>query len=339
MRGRRRPLRSGPAGLRAAGLDERRHRRGRAAADPVGHVAGVSAELDGRPRLGRPEPPGRRGSRRSRPGPRSAFFGVFGYELDPTALTDEERREVADQVAFYQVHRELFQRGRFVRLREPVRGRRQRDRLDGVAADRRRAIVGFYRELNRPYPGPRRLRLRGLDPGARLPGVASGRRPTTGSSRRTRASAAATTSWPPARPRRRALGGRAAGRLLGPGLRPRGAPARPDRRRAHQRGTSTGPGATAYPRRSAERRAGACPLRDAASRTVRGGAMPTAELSSALLERALDTYDDLASRHARRLTGGRADAALVVRGATSSPPAPGPRTGSSRSRRSSPWNA
>jgi hypothetical protein len=39
--------------------------------------------------------------------------------------------------------------------------------------------------------------------------------------------------------------------------------------------------------------------------------MPTAELSSVLLERALDTYDDLASRHARRRTGGRADAALV----------------------------
>lgn len=40
--------------------------------------------------------------------------------------------------------------------------------------------------------------------------------------------------------------------------------------------------------------------------------MPTAELSSVLLERALDTYDDLASRHARRRPAGRADAALVT---------------------------
>src|SRR5213080_5278121 len=29
-----------------------------------------------------------------------AFFGVFGYELDPTTFTDEERRDVAGQVAF-----------------------------------------------------------------------------------------------------------------------------------------------------------------------------------------------------------------------------------------------
>jgi hypothetical protein len=33
-----------------------------------------------------------------------------------------------------------------------------------VGPDARRAIVGIYRALNRPYPGPRRLRLRGLDP-------------------------------------------------------------------------------------------------------------------------------------------------------------------------------
>lgn len=40
--------------------------------------------------------------------------------------------------------------------------------------------------------------------------------------------------------------------------------------------------------------------------------MPTAELSSVLLERALDTYDDLASRHARRRPRGPADPAVVT---------------------------
>lgn len=39
--------------------------------------------------------------------------------------------------------------------------------------------------------------------------------------------------------------------------------------------------------------------------------MPTAEPSSALLERALDTYDDLASRHARRRPPGPAEPALT----------------------------
>ena len=36
-----------------------------------------------------------------------AFFGVFGYELDPTRFSADERHEVIDQVAFYKAHREL----------------------------------------------------------------------------------------------------------------------------------------------------------------------------------------------------------------------------------------
>ncbi len=94
----------------------------------------------------------------------TAFFGVFGYELDSTILTDDERREAAEQVAFYQVNRELLQRGRFVRLVSPFEGDGNETAWMCVAPDARRAIAGFYRVLNRPNPGPRRLRLRGLDP-------------------------------------------------------------------------------------------------------------------------------------------------------------------------------
>ena len=36
--------------------------------------------------------------------------------------SDEERAAVAEQIAFYKAHRELFQRGRFVRLRSPFEG-------------------------------------------------------------------------------------------------------------------------------------------------------------------------------------------------------------------------
>jgi alpha-galactosidase len=94
----------------------------------------------------------------------TAFFGVFGYELDATALSEEERREVADQVAFYRANRELLQRGRFVRLVSPFEGDENETAWMCVAPDARRAVVGSYRILNRPNPGPRRLRLRGLDP-------------------------------------------------------------------------------------------------------------------------------------------------------------------------------
>jgi alpha-galactosidase len=95
-----------------------------------------------------------------------AFFGVFGYELDPTKLSDDERAEVADQVAFYKRWRDLFQFGRFHRLQSPFEGDGNEAAWMTVASDRRAAIVGRYQVLSRPNPGPRRLRLTGLDPAA-----------------------------------------------------------------------------------------------------------------------------------------------------------------------------
>jgi alpha-galactosidase len=95
-----------------------------------------------------------------------AFFGVFGYELDPTALTDDERREIAAQVAFYKEHRSVFQRGRFVRLVSPFEGDGNQTAWMTIADDGGQAIVGCYEVLNRPEPPARRLRLRGLDPTA-----------------------------------------------------------------------------------------------------------------------------------------------------------------------------
>jgi alpha-galactosidase len=93
-----------------------------------------------------------------------AFFGVLGYELDLTTLTEDERREVADQVAFYRDHREVLQFGRFLRLRGPFDGDGNTTAWMSVAPDRRRAVVGFYQVLSVPAPGPDRIRLRGLDP-------------------------------------------------------------------------------------------------------------------------------------------------------------------------------
>ncbi len=93
-----------------------------------------------------------------------AFFGVLGYELDPLALGDHERREITEQIAYYKERRALFQRGRFVRLRSPFSGDGNETAWMTLSADARQAVVGHYRVLNRPDPGPARLRLRGLDP-------------------------------------------------------------------------------------------------------------------------------------------------------------------------------
>jgi alpha-galactosidase len=95
-----------------------------------------------------------------------AFFGVFGYELDPTGLSEAERREIAAQVAFYKAHRLVFQRGRFVRLVSPFEGDGNDTAWMVVSEDDREAIVGCYQVLNRPEAPARRLRLWGLDPEA-----------------------------------------------------------------------------------------------------------------------------------------------------------------------------
>lgn len=96
-----------------------------------------------------------------------AFFGVFGYELDPTHLSASERAAVADQIAFYREHRDLFQRGRFLRLISPFHADANEAAWMAVARDSKSAVVGYYQALNRPNPGPRRLRLRGLERHAR----------------------------------------------------------------------------------------------------------------------------------------------------------------------------
>jgi alpha-galactosidase len=93
-----------------------------------------------------------------------AFFGVFGYELDTTTFSDDDRATVKEQIAFYKRWRELFQRGRFVRLRSPFDGDGNETAWMVVSGDARRAIVGWYQVLNRPIPRLNFLPLRALEP-------------------------------------------------------------------------------------------------------------------------------------------------------------------------------
>jgi alpha-galactosidase len=96
-----------------------------------------------------------------------AFFGNLGYELDPRALDEVEAEQVRDQIAWYKEHRELLHQGRFHRLLSPFEGAGNETAWMVVADDRRQALVGWYRTLTQPLPGPSLLRLRGLDPDKR----------------------------------------------------------------------------------------------------------------------------------------------------------------------------
>ncbi|MBO5907350.1 MAG: alpha-galactosidase [Clostridia bacterium] len=48
-----------------------------------------------------------------------AAFGVLGYELDFGELTPHERREIAEEIAFYKKHRKAFQYGRLYFVKTP----------------------------------------------------------------------------------------------------------------------------------------------------------------------------------------------------------------------------
>ncbi len=92
-----------------------------------------------------------------------AYFGAFGYELDPNKLTDEEQKEIKEQIAFFKKYRKLIQFGDFYRLKDPF--------LNGgdcawmvVDKDKKTAIVSWYKVLATPNPKLKKLLLTGLDP-------------------------------------------------------------------------------------------------------------------------------------------------------------------------------
>jgi len=91
-----------------------------------------------------------------------ACFGTFGYELDLGKLSDEELDEIKVQIEFMKRYRELLQFGEFYRLESPFEGNTAAWMV--VSADKRQAIVAFYRILNKYNDCFTRLHLRGLDP-------------------------------------------------------------------------------------------------------------------------------------------------------------------------------
>ncbi|WP_379143856.1 alpha-galactosidase [Paenibacillus sp. sgz500992] len=91
-----------------------------------------------------------------------AMSGNFGYELDLTKFTDEEKELVKEQVANYKEIRGLVQRGNLYRLQSPFEGNETAWMF--VSDDQREALVYYFRVMAVPYPPRRSLLLSGLNP-------------------------------------------------------------------------------------------------------------------------------------------------------------------------------
>lgn len=89
-----------------------------------------------------------------------AMSGNFGYELDLTVFTDEEKEEVKRQVALVKEVRELVQYGSFYRLLSPFEGNETAWMF--VSPDQREALVVHVAVLSEANPPLSRLKLKGL---------------------------------------------------------------------------------------------------------------------------------------------------------------------------------
>jgi alpha-galactosidase len=92
----------------------------------------------------------------------TAYFGTFGYELDPISLTEEEKEEIKKQAAFYKEHRGLIRDGQFYRLLSPFTGNETAWMV--VSSDQTEALVGWYKVLATPNSTKQQtIKLEGLD--------------------------------------------------------------------------------------------------------------------------------------------------------------------------------
>jgi alpha-galactosidase len=101
-----------------------------------------------------------------------AMSGNFGYELDLTKLSEEEKAIVKQQVAFYKDIRRLVQFGTFYRILSPFEGNETAWMF--VSEDKSEAFVAYFRMLAEANAPLSFLRLKGLDPNKNYEIIGSG---------------------------------------------------------------------------------------------------------------------------------------------------------------------
>lgn len=101
-----------------------------------------------------------------------ALAGTFGYELDITKISEEEREMIPEQVSMYHKYNELVREGDYYRIAS-YRENGLYDCWMVVAKDKSEALVTYVQVLGRPNVHSRKIKLLGLDvtAGYRLDGT------------------------------------------------------------------------------------------------------------------------------------------------------------------------
>ena len=107
-----------------------------------------------------------------------AMAGAFGYELDLTKLTEEERGLVRKQVADYHKYYDLIQNGDYYRLINPTEDAAKITSAaawESVSQDKKQVLL-TYVVMRTHVHVSRYIRRRGLDPELTYTDTATGRR-------------------------------------------------------------------------------------------------------------------------------------------------------------------
>ncbi len=90
-----------------------------------------------------------------------AYFGNFGYEIDFSQLTIEQKVQIENQMEFYDKYQDVLLKGDFYRLQSPFSDNPNQMAMMSVLD--KTAVVGIYTGLYQTNAPLRRVKLQGLD--------------------------------------------------------------------------------------------------------------------------------------------------------------------------------
>lgn len=90
-----------------------------------------------------------------------ALAGTFGYELDITKISEEEKNQIPGQVAMYHKYNDLIREGDYYRIASYSQNHKY-DCWQVVSGDKRESLLTFVQVLTRANYRSRRILLKGL---------------------------------------------------------------------------------------------------------------------------------------------------------------------------------